>query len=464
MKHYKITINTKSLVILTLMGFFLLATNFHAFSQEQGEWISLFNGKDLSGWEKSKGSAEFKAEGNQVIGVSVVGGPSTWLCTKKKYSDFIFEVDVQIESGLNSGIQFRSNGKYNNPIRGVHGYQAEMETGDRAWGGGIFDQTRRGWLYPVTRNDPGRQAFKNGQWNRYRIEAIGNNIRTWVNDVQVSNLVDDMTAEGFIGLQIHQIKDKELEGLTARWRDARIMTKNLESNRWPVATHATEISYLKNELTENEKRKGWYLLWDGQTTNGWKSAKKDDFPEFGWAINDGVLSVVESGGGESTHGGDIVTDKKFSDFELELEFNITPGANSGIKYFVDTNLNKGEGSSIGCEFQVLDNKLHPDANAGVNGNRMAGSLYDLITADDRPTIKPGTWNKARIIVKGGHVEHWLNNKKVVEYDRYSQMFKSLVAYSKYAKYKGFGTADSGRILLQDHGNAVSYRSIKIREF
>ena len=231
-----------------------------------------------------------------------------------------------------------------------------------------------------------------------------------------------------------------------------------------MATHATEISYLKNELTENEKRKGWYLLWDGQTTNGWKSAKKDDFPEFGWAINDGVLSVVESGGGESTHGGDIVTNKKFSDFELELEFNITPGANSGIKYFVDTNLNKGEGSSIGCEFQVLDNKLHPDANAGVNGNRMAGSLYDLITADGRPTIKPGTWNKARIIVKGGHVEHWLNNKKVVEYDRYSQMFKSLVAYSKYAKYKGFGTADSGRILLQDHGNAVSYRSIKIREF
>jgi hypothetical protein len=179
---------------------------------------------------------------------------------------------------------------------------------------------------------------------------------------------------------------------------------------------------------------------------------------------------LESGGGESRNGGDIVTRDTFGNFELELEFKITPGANSGIKYFVDTALNKGVGSSIGCEFQILDDKLHPDAKKGVKGNRTVGSLYDLITAESyfepnkvkRP-VSPKKWYKAKIIVNGGHVEHYLNNIKVVEYDRHSQLFKALVAYSKYSKYEGFAQAPEGRILLQDHGNTVAFRSIKIRE-
>ena len=167
------------------------------------------------------------------------------MCTKKRYSDFIFEVDVKIEVGMNSGIQFRSNSGKEFEIKGVHGYQAEIDPSDRAWSGGIFDQSRRKWMYPLSANEPGRKAFKNGQWNTYRIEAIGNKLRIWVNGIQTSNLVDDMTAEGFIGLQVHQIKDTKLEGLQVSWRDARIMTENLESNRWPVATNAPEISFLK---------------------------------------------------------------------------------------------------------------------------------------------------------------------------------------------------------------------------
>jgi hypothetical protein len=372
-----------------------------------------------------------------------------------------------MEVGLNSGIQFRSLSHDNGE---VYGYQAEIDASERKWSGGIFDQSRRGWVYPVTMNEPGREAFKNGAWNSYRIEAIGNTIRTWVNGVQVTNLVDDMTSEGFVAFQIHKIKNKEQEGLKIRWRGARILIDNLENERWPVTSHATEMSYLKNELTPSETRKGWRLLWDGKTTNGWKGAKLSDFPEAGWEIKDGVLSVLESGGGESRNGGDIVTKETFGDFELELEFKITSGANSGIKYFVDTALNKGVGSSIGCEFQILDDKLHPDAKKGVNGNRTVGSLYDLITAESysepnkvkRP-VSPEKWYKARIIVNGGHVEHYLNNIKVVEYDRNSQLFKALVAYSKYSKYEGFGQAQEGRILLQDHGNTVSFRSIKIKE-
>lgn len=448
----------------------MLAMICSAVSIHAQNWKNLFNGKNLKGWEIRQGTADYKVDGNQITGVSKFGTRSTYLCTTQRYTDFILEVDVKIDLGLNSGIQFRSMSNENYKEGDVHGYQAEIDVSDRKWSGGIFDQSRRGWVYPVTMNRPGQEAFKNGAWNSYRIEAIGNTVRTWVNGVQVANLVDDMTAEGFIALQVHQIKNKEHGGLKVRWKDALILTEGLENERWPVAVEATEFSYLKNELTPNEIRKGWRFLWDGKTTAGWKGAKSDEFPEFGWEMKDGVLSVLESGGAESRNGGDIVTKDRFGNFELELEFKITPGANSGIKYFVDTDLNKGAGSSIGCEFQILDNKLHPDAKKGVGGNRTVGSLYDLITATSysEPTktrpVNPGTWNKARIVVKGSHVEHYLNNIKVVEYDRHSQMFKALVAYSKYAKYEGFGQAMEGRILLQDHGNTVSYRSIKIREF
>ncbi|MDX1285600.1 MAG: DUF1080 domain-containing protein, partial [Draconibacterium sp.] len=149
----------------------------------------------------------------------------------------------------------------------------------------------------------------------------------------------------------------------------------------------------------------------------------------------------------------------------------TEGANSGIKYFVDTELNKGEGSAIGCEFQILDDNKHPDAKKGVSNNRTVGSLYDLITAHSysEPNKKkrgasPGQWCKARVIVDGGKVQHYLNNIKVVEYDRHSQMFKALVEYSKYQKWPNFGQAKEGHILLQEHGNKVDFRSIKVREF
>ncbi len=143
---------------------------------------------------------------------------------------------------------------------------------------------------------------------------------------------------------------------------------------------------------------------------------------------------------------------------------------SGDKYFVDPDLNLGPGSAIGCEFQILDDAVHPDAKVGVNGNRTLGSLFDLITADNLSTSGRakqfkgiGEWNQGRIVSVDGHVEHWLNNEKVIEYDRHSQMFRALVAYSKYKVWPNFGQWPQGRILLQDHGDAVSFRNIKVRE-
>ena len=231
----------------------------------------------------------------------------------------------------------------------------------------------------------------------------------------------------------------------------------------PVPTPSKDTA-APNTLTAAEKAAGWRLLWDGKTSAGWRSARSPEFPKSGWTIKDGQLIVHETGGGESAAGGDIVTTEQFSDFELQVDFKITPGANSGIKIFVDTELNKGAGSSIGPEFQILDDDKHPDAKLGRNGDRTMGSLYDLIPAPANKKVNPvGEWNHALIISKGKHVEFWLNGEKTVEFERGSKEWRDTVAISKFKNWKpAFGELPEGRILLQDHGNQVFFRNIKIR--
>ena len=284
--------------------------------------------------------------------------------------------------------------------------------------------------------------------------------------------MDDARTEGFIALQVHGIGDsQELAGREIRWRNIRILTAGLEGEMYREVPLSPEVSYLDNRLTENQMQQGWELLWDGKTTEGWRGAKLDHFPDIGWSIEDGVLTVEESGGGESAHGGDIITTETYKNFILEVDFRITEGANSGIKYFVDPELNKGSGSAIGCEYQILDDLHHPDAREGAKGNRTLASLYDLIPANalfygEDNQVKRfngiGSWNRARIEVHGNRVSHHLNGVKVVEYERGTQMWRALVAYSKYAEWPAFGEAERGHILLQDHGDEVSYKNIKIK--
>ena len=450
-----------------------------SFAGNDNGWTDLFNGKDLTGWKQLNGQAKYEVVNGEIVGTTVANTPNSFLATEKNYGDFILELDLLVDNRMNSGIQFRSLSKpdYNNGR--VHGYQCEVDPADRAWSGGIYDEARRGWLYPLDMNPCGRKAFKRDQWNHYRIEAIGNSIRTWVNGIPCADLVDDMTAEGFIALQVHSIgKNTEEAGRQIRWKNIRVQTEDLKQSPW---TDIPVVNLIPNNLSPQERAQGWKLLFDGRTTQGWRGAGKEAFPSKGWQVKNGELIVEAAKGEEAGNGGDIVTLDEYSTFELKLDFMITEGANSGIKYFITEKYGTDQ-SAIGLEYQILDDEKHPDAKLGANGNRTIASLYDLIPAHKNKIVnKPGEWNQARLIVcgtrheewlkgnsleasdfRGAHVEHWLNNRKVLEYERGTQAFYALIARSKYAQWEGFGSWPSGHILLQDHGNEVHFRSIKIR--
>ena len=441
--------------------FVLSAISLSAFSQEK--WDLLFNGKNLKGFKKLNGTAEYLVKDGTIIGTSKLNTPNTFLATEKMFGDFILELEYKVDNGLNSGIQFRSNSLKEYKDGRVHGYQFEIDPSQRAWSGGVYDEARRGWLYTMEKNPIAKSAFKTGDWNKVRIEVLGTSIHTWLNDIPCSNLIDNTTASGFIALQVHAINKPEDEGKTVQWKNIRICTTDVQNFIKPFPSRIYQANCIENSLSDAERASGWKLLWDGKTTDGWRGAKLSNFPQKGWVIDNGVLKVLSSSGGEAINGGDIVTTKKYRNFELSVDFMITNGANSGIKYFVDTESNKGEGSSIGCEYQILDDKLHPDAKAGVKGNRTLGSLYDLIPPIENKPFRNGFFNTARIVVKGNKVEHYLNDVKIIEYERGTQMWRALVAYSKYAKWPNFGEAAEGNILLQDHGNEVLYKNIKIKE-
>jgi hypothetical protein len=233
------------------------------------------------------------------------------------------------------------------------------------------------------------------------------------------------------------------------------------------AALAEEDAIKPNTLTAAERVAGWRLLWDGKTTKGWRGVKDEEFPSRKWEIKGGVLTVRAARNPLSGGGGSIITRERFTNFELVADFKLAPGANSGIKYFVQSNLDPenqtGAGPSVGCEFQILDDEKHPDARQGRDGNRTLGSLYDLVPAAVTKQPKPiGEWNTARILVQGKHVEHWLNGRKVLEYERGSAAFRAGVAQSKFSHISGFGEWPTGHILLQEHGDRVHFRNIKIR--
>ena len=294
----------KTLILFT--GILLIATQ-NAGAQE---WENLFNGKNLKGWKQMAGNAKYKVENGIIVGTATDTKFNSFLATTKNYGDFILEFDFLTE-GINSGVQIRSHKDNERGL--VYGYQFEIDPAPRAWSGGIYDEARRMWLYRMTENEPARKAYHDG-WNHARIEAVGNSIRTWVNGIPCSNLLDGADKDGFIALQVHLVK-KEDEGARIMWRNIRILTKDVE--KYCTPSDAPVVNNLNNVLTEKEIAQGWKLLFNGENAEGWQSAKNlGTFPAQGWTIRDGILSVNKGDGGESTGGGDIITTRRYGNFFL----------------------------------------------------------------------------------------------------------------------------------------------------
>lgn len=432
------------------------------------KWTKLFDGKTLKGWTQKGGKASYTVEKGEIVGQTVAETPNSFLCTEKEYGDFILELDLKLDDEMNGGVQFRSLSKPDYQDSRVHGYQMEVDPSARAWSGAIYDEGRRDWLYIPNNNPEGKKAFIQLGWNKYRIEAIGNTLRTFINGVPTAHVIDDMTSSGFIALQVHSIYAKMKPGMKIRWKNIRIQTENLQATPFD---NCPVVNLIHNNISDQEKAQGFKMLFNGQDFDGWRNVHGTDKPNKRWKIENGVLSVGKSDGSET--GNDIVSTEKYSAFELVFEFKLSEGANSGLKYFVDEKYDSGGKSGVGLEYQILDDAVHPDAKMGAAGNRTLASLYDLIPSykidkdlkmDGRFLKKIGVWNQGRVVVLPNNiVQHWLNGFKVLEYERKSNIFKALVARSKYEKYDGFGTADSGHILIQDHGDNVSFKNIKIKE-
>jgi hypothetical protein len=416
-------------------------------------WIDLI-GDNLDNWEQLNGTADYRLVDGTIEGSCVLNSPNSFLCTKDHYGDFILEFDVLVDPDMNSGVQIRSHSLPEYQNGRVHGYQVEIDPTDRAWSGGIYDEARRMWLYPLDRNPEGKKAFINGGFNHFRVEAIGNSIRTWCNGIPCADLVDDMTASGFIGLQVHSIgNDSSKAGIKVTWKNIKIITDNATSYATPYSKDIIQNSYLVNELSLREKEEGWRLLFDGKTAEGWRSVDSTLFPETGWIVEDGELRTISPGG-------NIITDDIFGDFELILDFKYHRGGNSGIKYFISGDIQDDPYYDIGCEYQIIDGNV---PGTDLPARERIGGVYDLIGPVNPRDNGPDIWNRARIVVKGRHVEHWLNNQETVEYERGTEQWKEMVAGSKFRDVPGFGEDEEGHILLQEHGTVVSFRNIKIKD-
>lgn len=393
-------------------------------AQQESGWEPLFDGKTLAGWVQRGGKASYRVENGEIVGASVPNTPNSFLCTKRSFSDFVLEYEFKVHPKLNSGVQIRSNSVESYQNGRVHGYQVEIDPSDRAWTGGIYDEGRRGWLDSLEHNEAARKAFKQGQWNRIRVEAIGDSIRTWVNGVPAADLVDSMTPSGFIALQVHATD--AAEPMEIRWRNLRIIDLSA-AERDGHARPAAAIA----------------LLDDRGDLSQWRQLNGSG-DEIRWKLEGGVLQVVPGTG-------DLVTRRNFEDFRLHLEFNVNdnPGQTG------QNNGNSGVYIQRRYEVQILNSYGRESTDSD------CGAIYKAKAPDVNASRPAGEWQTYDITFRA---PRWDANGKKIKNAVISvvQNGKRIHDNVEIADKTGAGQPEGpqpGPILLQDHGNAVRFRHV-----
>jgi hypothetical protein len=292
----------------------------------------MFDGKTLDGWKKVGGGATYEIVGDTIVG-KVGPGANTFLRTEKNYGDFLLKLELKLDIPGNSGIQFRSHQQPSQDGNGrVFGYQCEVDPSARAWSGGLYDEARRGWLYPLDGHPEAQKAFKVSDWNRYTILACGPHLRTWLNGVPCADLIDAMDLEGFIALQVHAGKEGQI-----RWRNVRF-----------------------KDLGRSE----WKRVWDGTTFEGWSGRGGD------WTIENGTIRGTQSA--TAAEAGLLVTDHSYGDFAIRLRFKETQGR-IGLRLLTEDRVLRWNHAEGAAPREPASKKAAPKAIAPQDGwNTLAG--------------------------------------------------------------------------------------------
>jgi hypothetical protein len=414
----------------------------------------LFDGTSLVHWRGyRKGELPDKGwvvEGDTLRCVARARGGD--IITREKFADFDLRFEWKVAEGANSGVMYRVSEDLSAPWHTGPEYQV---LDDARHADGRNPKTSAGALYALIACDPAKVLKPVGEWNEGRIVVSQNRVEHWLNGVRV--VAFELGSPALQEL-ISRSKFRDLPRF-ARETTGHICLQDHDDDVWYRRVRIRRLdpwspsldSAPPNTLTPEEAKAGWELLFDGQTATGWRGFGRPGFPDQGWVVKDGWLTHLDKGGG-----GDIITDRLFDSFELQFDWRIAHGGNSGLKYFVS----EARKAPIGHEYQLIDDEAHPDAGHG--RNRRTGALYDALPPTQVATLPAGSVNRSRLVVRGNDVEHWLNGVRVLQYTLGSGELEQAKASSKFRNEKAWGTRFPTPLLLQDHADEVAYRNIRIR--
>ncbi len=390
------------------------------FASAEEEFKPLFDGKSLEGWTQRNGTATYRIEDDAIVGQTSEGSPNSFLCTDKLYGDFELTFDVKVDDPLNSGVQIRSQSKGDTPEGRVNGPQVEIEAArdGKSLSGYVYGEAAGGWMTPDDRREP-HPYFKNGEWNTYRVRAMGPRIEVWINGHEISDLTDEEKyrthPRGFIGLQVHGI-GRGTGPYEVRWRNLKI-----------------------REL-DAPQQSDWVTLFNGKDLTNWKTTGN-------WtAQEDGTLLIHPRPGeqGWQRYGDYLWSERKYGDFVLELEYAYPPGGNSGVFLRVGDLANPVD---TGIEVQILDTSGKPEALT----HHDHGGVIRTVGPTRNMSKPPHEFNHMTITCRGRHLEVVLNGEQIIDIELDETPMKDRPL--------------EGYIGLQDHGepNNLKFRNIRIKE-